>query len=122
MFTSLRTDKLKTDRLELTFPPSTHGLARPDDDRVVFFLTQSTSDRLAASCQVLDSPGPRIFALGQRGRDNSVELECYPLFCFRRRLSRYSENAVTTGAELSTLVVKIRGRKYQRASSSDQSP
>ncbi len=49
-------------------------------------------------------------------------LECYPLFGFRRWLSRYSDNAITTGAELSTLIVKIRRRKYQRAAGSDQSP
>ncbi len=49
-------------------------------------------------------------------------LERYPLFGFRRRLSRYSDNAVTPGAELPTLIVKIRRCEYQRASGSDESP
>ena len=49
------------------------------------------------------------------------QLECYRLFGFRYRLSRHSNNAVATRAELPALVVKIRRREYQRASGSDQS-
>ncbi len=63
------------------------------------------------------------------GRRNGIvavvlrgELECYPLFGFCRRLSRYSDNDVTTGAELPTLIVKIRRCEYQRPAGSDQPP
>jgi hypothetical protein len=64
----------------------------------------------------------QIVVFGQRGNGNSVELERYPLFGVRRRLSHDSDDAITPGAELPTLVVKIRRREYQRASGSDQPP
>ncbi len=63
------------------------------------------------------------------GRRNGIvavvlrgELECYPLFGFRRRLSRHSDDAVTPGVELPTLVVKIRRYEYQRPAGSDEPP